>query len=64
LADVPTTVFDELENYHEVSKYNYDWSGLDDEDDENDDYRTYRDFDSTSTVIITNAKKEHGKNSS
>jgi hypothetical protein len=49
-----STVFDELEDYNKVNKYNYEWFG-------GYEYETYSDFQSSEAVVITNAKKEHGK---
>lgn len=49
-----SNVFDELKGYNEVNKYNHDWSS-------DYDYSTYRDFQSSEAVVITNALKEFCK---
>lgn len=49
-----STVFDDLDKYNSVDKYNYEWS-------QDYDYRYYSDFQSSEAVVITNANKEYGK---
>jgi Alpha-2-macroglobulin bait region domain len=49
-----STVFDDLEKYNQVDQYNYEYAA-------GYDYTSYRDFQTSETVIITNAKKEFGK---
>lgn len=49
-----STVFEELEKYNDVDHYNYEWTS-------DYDWRTHRDFESSETILITNANKQYGK---
>lgn len=49
-----STIFDELEKYSNIDLYNYQWS-------RDYNHKTYSDFQSADTVVITNAKDQYSK---
>lgn len=49
----PSTVFEEIEKYNEINKYNYDYSSS--------DYARYKDFETSNAIFLTNAQKPFSK---